>query len=142
MTVHEIIKQHLSEKGLDGLFNSWNGCACLAGDLAPCGEPQMECEAGLRAPCDGTCDEGKCDFHIVAGCHVRLMHEEEEKGAFIGADRDVAINAALAFLRNIVPYSWSHAFVHEGWWLEINGARQRYDNKTGAFELATGPGGT
>lgn len=65
MTVAEIIREYLKEKGYDGLFNSDAECACLVSDLCPgCGCPYDECEPGYRKECD--CGEGH-GFHIAAG---------------------------------------------------------------------------
>jgi len=44
-----------------------------------------------------------------------LKHDGEEKGDF------ESINAALTWLHGNVPYSWDHAFKHEGWTLEQGG---------------------
>lgn len=60
----ELVKSALSDKGFDGLYSS-EGCACERDDLMPCGSPQPDCVAGVKADCDGSCDDGKCDFHIV-----------------------------------------------------------------------------
>jgi len=66
MNVKEIVATWLEDNGFDGLFNTYTSCACEVGDLSPCGEMnERDCEAGYRTVCDGTCDEGNCDFHIV-----------------------------------------------------------------------------
>lgn len=62
MTVEEIVEAYLKEHGFDGLYTDY--CACKIGDIAPCGEIQGNCEAGYLLPCDGSCEGGKCDFHI------------------------------------------------------------------------------
>jgi len=59
-----LVRQALLEGGYDGLFNCDANCACLVEDLMPCHEPGMFCEAGFRQPCNGTCDEGECEFHV------------------------------------------------------------------------------
>ncbi len=64
-TVLEIVKLAIQEGGFDGLYNECSDCACLTDDLAPCTQFEEGCRAGYRAPCDGTCDTGDCDFHIV-----------------------------------------------------------------------------
>lgn len=63
MNVDSIIEDWLKTHGYDGLYHG-EGCACKIGDIAPCGQPSGQCEAGYLLPCDGTCDAGKCDFHI------------------------------------------------------------------------------
>ena len=64
MDLKELLALVLKEKGFEGLWNE-DGCACEISDLMPCGEPSPECQAGKKALCDGTCEDGKCDFHIV-----------------------------------------------------------------------------
>lgn len=65
--VRDIVKLWLKEHGYDGLYNDDSGeCACLIDDLAPCSEMSEYCTAGYKAPCDGSCVDGKCDFHVVA----------------------------------------------------------------------------
>lgn len=73
MTVIELIKEGLMRHGYDGLFCP-GVCACKIDKLAPCGELFDDCEAGHLLPCDGSCDMGKCDFHIGRG-----VTEEEDK---------------------------------------------------------------
>jgi len=63
MTLKEIVKQWIKERGFEGLWRE--GCACKLDNLMPCSEPGEDCEAGYEAPCDGTCDDGPCAFHIV-----------------------------------------------------------------------------
>ena len=53
--VIQIVEKYLSENGYDGLYNEGD-CACLNGDLAPCGEIGGGCEAGYLqsdSPADG-----------------------------------------------------------------------------------------
>ena len=64
MNVKQIVAERLKLNGYDGLCNQSVPCACLLGDLSPCGEMSECCEAGHRVPCDGTCEDGKCEFHI------------------------------------------------------------------------------
>ena len=66
MNVRELLVDALRIKGYDGLFSIAGQCACAPPDLMPCGEASTTCEAGYKAPCDGSCDAGSCDFHIVA----------------------------------------------------------------------------
>lgn len=46
MEIIEIVEIHLSEKGYGGLYS--DECACVVGDLAPCGEMKSDCRAGYR----------------------------------------------------------------------------------------------
>lgn len=61
MTTKEMVSSFLTDNGYDGLVSDVGECACLLSDLMPCGEPEPDCEAGYRWPCD--CGEG-CEFHI------------------------------------------------------------------------------
>ena len=63
MTLETLVQSAFERGGFEGLFNTTGGCACLAGDLAPCGYPSLSCRPGVRAPCD--CGQG-CGFHVVA----------------------------------------------------------------------------
>lgn len=65
MTVKEIVKQFLIDKGYDGLYHGEGMCACLTADLAPCSELSEECRAGYKTSCDGKFCAGDCGFHIV-----------------------------------------------------------------------------
>lgn len=70
--VLEIVESHLKTNGYDGLYFPGE-CACLIGDLEPCGQINSECVPGYveRYPdnkCDGDCAAGGgCDFHVVGG---------------------------------------------------------------------------
>lgn len=65
--VTTVLSRGLRLGGWHGLYNEHHGCGCRVGDLAPCGEIQLGCRAGVetRFPdgCDCSCGEG-CDFHI------------------------------------------------------------------------------
>jgi hypothetical protein len=65
MKVIDIVMAHLETNGFDGLFSVDGECGCELGDLMPCGEYNVDCEAGYRiAGCQPGCGEG-CDFHIM-----------------------------------------------------------------------------
>ncbi len=64
MNVIEMVSKKLIEEGFDGLFNEAGECACLIGDLSPGSCMTEHCTAGYKTDCDGTCPDGKCDFHI------------------------------------------------------------------------------
>lgn len=65
LTVKEIVRKHLEREGFDGLFNTEGECACLCGDLAPCGTMNELCEEGYRVECAG-CELGaEPHWHIV-----------------------------------------------------------------------------
>ena len=65
MTVLEIVEKHLRDNGFDGLYSD-RECACLLGDLEPCGEVRSCCSAGYRVDgCDPDCGQG-CGFHVVS----------------------------------------------------------------------------
>lgn len=68
--VLSMVKDRLmGDGGYDGLVSDGGECACLTGDLAPCGEIRGDCVAGHKGPCDPQdCSaDGNCDFHIIAG---------------------------------------------------------------------------
>lgn len=73
--VMSMVESYLKEHGYDGLLQEDGECACLLGDLAPCGEMQASCRAGHRVECDPNADEddrpngcdGKCGFHVMQG---------------------------------------------------------------------------
>lgn len=73
--VMSMVEEYLKTNGYDGLLQADGECACLLGDLAPCGELYASCRAGHRVECDenvheddrpANCD-GKCGFHIAIG---------------------------------------------------------------------------
>ena len=65
MNLKTLTQQALEAGGFDGLYNVDGACACKADDLFPCGLPCEGCHAGYLSECDGTCDTGECDFHII-----------------------------------------------------------------------------
>ena len=62
ITVEQIVKKYLEENEFDGLFNEYSECSCLVGDLAPCGEIGLDCEAGMRTDCPPEC--GAHNWHV------------------------------------------------------------------------------
>lgn len=67
-TVLDIIREHLTANGYDGLYNTDGECACELSDLAPCGGITGECRPGHKIPCDGEGGSecmGDCYFHIT-----------------------------------------------------------------------------
>jgi len=66
MTIGDIITKYLKDNKYDGLFT--DECSCLLDDLIPCCNVGLllTCEPGVKVPCDGSCESGKCDFHIAA----------------------------------------------------------------------------
>ena len=64
MNVRGIVQQFLVDNGFDGLYSE--KCGCKITDLCPCGEPGLECEPGVKKPCDCDHKYGKCDWHIGA----------------------------------------------------------------------------
>jgi len=47
MNVREILKQWLIDNDYDGLQHE-SDCGCQVSDLVPCGEGNLECEAGHK----------------------------------------------------------------------------------------------
>ncbi len=63
----EMVLAYLKEHGFGGLYHPDGDCACLVDDLIPCGGDWVgDCIAGYSVPCDGTCEDGSCDYHIAA----------------------------------------------------------------------------
>ena len=85
-TIKEIIQEYLEKNGYDGLYCQDERCACLIGDLMPCGEPSPRCTPGYRGACIGDnyeC-EGECDYHIYG-----------DKAEALAADAAVAKEEAV-----------------------------------------------
>lgn len=62
--VLEIVRDWLDVNGYDGLCYP-DECACLKGDLAPCGEINGACKPGYRVDgCSDDCVIGECSWHI------------------------------------------------------------------------------
>jgi len=68
MEVIEIVEIHLSEKGYGGLYS--DECACVVGDLAPCGEMKSDCRAGYRHAHSVTGD-------YIVSCNKKPMSDED-----------------------------------------------------------------
>lgn len=65
MTILEIIKKYLEDRGFDGLYHKW-GCKCLLDDLLACNGASWDiqyCQPGYKQACK--CGED-CGFHIGA----------------------------------------------------------------------------
>lgn len=60
MNIKEIVAEYPKSKGFDGLWSPNAECGCKVDDLAPCGGPMEDCEAGYLMPCN--C--GEHDWHI------------------------------------------------------------------------------
>lgn len=67
MIVLNIVEQYLQANGFDGLVSGDRVCSCVIGNLAPCGEVEGDCEAGLKVEgCTVDCGAG-CRWHIAPG---------------------------------------------------------------------------
>ncbi len=66
--VPEMVEGFLKQNGYDGLFQSGE-CACLIGDIAPCGEIHPDCKAGYKSDCRGFITEEEEDAG-EEGCHL------------------------------------------------------------------------
>jgi hypothetical protein len=64
MTIKEIVEKYLKENGYDGLCHVYADCACRIGDLMPCDEPGVHCEAGYEGPGD---EDEELEFTIIPG---------------------------------------------------------------------------
>lgn len=84
LTVQEIVVDWLKSHGYDGLYSDSGECACLAEDLAPCGEIGNLCRAGVLGKCnpENCANGGGCTWHIVDRGHGDQM-TEEERSAFL-----------------------------------------------------------
>ena len=58
MNVEEIIKEYLKENKYDGLVSVHLECECELGDIAPCGDMRLDCNAGYNAPDDYNYKQG------------------------------------------------------------------------------------
>lgn len=61
----ELLERGLRAESFDGLYSDDGECACLVGNLAPCGEPSPRCAAGYVTK---ECPEGldpEAEFFIV-----------------------------------------------------------------------------
>ena len=68
ISVKEIVAKWLAANGYDGLVDPDRECGCQVSDLMPCGEGNLECEAGHKreaAPKTGY------DFLIFPGKKVK-----------------------------------------------------------------------
>ena len=65
-TILDIVAEHLSVNGFDGLYNHMGECGCLKDDLSPGTCFEENCQPGYKVPCDPeTCPaDGDCEFHI------------------------------------------------------------------------------
>jgi hypothetical protein len=59
LALADIVAAYLCEHDYDGLYSDQE-CACVLGDLMPCGTPSPDCAAGYKQPCD--C--GDHDWHV------------------------------------------------------------------------------
>ena len=64
MNFKQLTQKILKQEGFDGLFNVDGQCACKIDNLFPCDFPYENCEPGYIAPCNGSCDNGHCNWHI------------------------------------------------------------------------------
>lgn len=76
MTVREILTEYLRQHGYDGLYSPGE-CGCSLDELAPCGGLSLDCEAGVKVPCD--CG-GNCDWHIGPRSHTAAGATEAAPG--------------------------------------------------------------
>ena len=63
--VRDFIIEGLRGSGFYGLINHDKVCSCSIERIAPCESMSpTECQPGYKIPCDGTCPDKKCSFHI------------------------------------------------------------------------------
>jgi hypothetical protein len=63
MTIKEIVESWLKEHKYDGLWNE--DCGCQIGDLMPCDEPYVDCQAGVYGKIPEETEGLHWDFTIV-----------------------------------------------------------------------------
>ena len=67
--VKEIVASWLLANGYDGLMADplCGECGCCVEDyeFMPCDLPQGNCIPAYKVPCDGSCDNDICDYHMV-----------------------------------------------------------------------------
>ena len=86
--VLHIVAAYLKAKWLDGMYSPDGGCACVVGDLAPCGQIHGCCEPGYRRDFDDDgCDGGQCG----GGCEWHI--QKEKPPALIGTRERPYVNA-------------------------------------------------
>ena len=83
-TVHEIVKEYLTQNGYDGLV-CWC-CGCGIDDLFPCGsEDCLNCQPAYKIYCDGCNRKDNCEYRAEYGCEfcfsvvkpLKFMTKEE-----------------------------------------------------------------
>jgi len=75
MEIKKIVEQYLRDHRYDGLCNVNIDieCGCIIDDLMPCGEPEIDCCAGINNP--QVAKDYNYDFFI---CPLAEPPEEEE----------------------------------------------------------------
>lgn len=80
MNVKLMVEEWLTAHKYDGLCNSDVPCGCLLGDLAPCGEINVDCRPGYREEVDADtacgCDgQGEGHWHVTTEAGQRTVIE-------------------------------------------------------------------
>lgn len=83
MEVKDILIDYLKTHRFGGLFNDVVDCGCGISNFAPCGEIQLDCEAGYEVACD--CGEHDC--HIQRDKPEDLPPEPEEPDGSVSSDQ-------------------------------------------------------
>lgn len=67
VTLEDVVADACERLGRDGLVNMQLQCGCKLDDLAPCGEPSLDCDLAFEGPClPDNCEAGGCDFHMYS----------------------------------------------------------------------------
>jgi len=93
MDLKNFIEGSLKSNGYIGLINHEKNCACSLDNLIPCKGDEvniMGCKPGYQVPCDGTCVNKKCDFHISLNKPVELaIFTEDDDDSPEVVDKDL-----------------------------------------------------
>jgi len=76
MTVIELLKKWLTDKGKDGLVSRDRECGCELSDLVPCDNDFSHCEPGYKVACTPDCDHDP--GYEPGGWHIQIEKPEED----------------------------------------------------------------
>lgn len=89
--IGKIVREWLRRNGAAGLVNTDLECACTLDNLYPCGEPNIDCTAGVltdRDGCGNCSDESPCDYHLKP-MHARRLFADPVRAADV---REMALD--------------------------------------------------
>ena len=74
MRVIQIVEEYLKSNGFDGLCNCDVPCGCLLDNLCPCGDLNVDCQAGHREEVGSSVECG-CDGQGENHWHVSIANK-------------------------------------------------------------------